>query len=155
MRHSLFLGAALLLCAAASAKAQPVSSSYATHDGRAGTVVIACPSQDGSFTADACSLAKNAPVTFAGPGTAAIVTANAAVTVFAAGVVATGCDFVNTGSAVLYLDFHHGRLCRQRDIDPVATRPILPLPLRSARRRFRGRVPTAILRQHSLLTRGT
>ena len=86
-------------------QAQPVTSSYATRDGRAGTVVIACPSLDGSYTAGACAISKPGAVAYSAPVASAIVTANTAVTVFTAGAVPTGCDFVNTGSAVLYLDF--------------------------------------------------
>ncbi len=85
--------------------AQPVSSSYATQNGRAGTVVIACPSQDGSFTAGPCPMSKPGPVTYSAPAAAAINVANVPVTIFPAGSVATGCDFVNTGSVPLYLDF--------------------------------------------------
>jgi hypothetical protein len=48
---------------------------------------------------------KPSAVTYGGPTAFAVTTANIAVTVFAAGGVATGCDFVNSGSAVLYLDF--------------------------------------------------
>ena len=84
---------------------QPVTSSYATRDGRAGTVVIACPSQDGSFTAGPCSITKPGAVAYSAPAASAVVTANTPVTVFTAGAVPTGCDFVNTGSAVLYVDF--------------------------------------------------
>ena len=84
--------------------AQQVTSSYATRDGRAGTVVIACPNQDGSYTAGPCSITKPGPVAYTAPTTAAIANANTPVTVFAAGTVSTGCDFVNTGAAVLYLD---------------------------------------------------
>jgi hypothetical protein len=94
---------AILLSVAAFG--QPVSSSYATQNGRAGTVVIACPSQDGSFTAGPCPMSKPGPVTYSAPGASAITAANVAVTVFPAGSVPTGCDFVNTGSAILYLDF--------------------------------------------------
>jgi hypothetical protein len=88
-----------------AAFAQPVSSSYATQNGRAGTVVIACPSQDGSFTAGPCPMSKPAPVTYGAPMAAAVATANVPVTIFPAGSVPTGCDFVNTGSTVLFLDF--------------------------------------------------
>ncbi len=88
-----------------SARAQSIGSSYSTRDGRAGTVVMSCPSQDGSYTALSCNLGKPAVVTYAGPASSAIVTANVAVTVFAAGTVSTGCDVVNTGTAVVYLDF--------------------------------------------------
>ena len=84
--------------------AQQVTSSYATRDGRAGTVVIACPNLDGSYTAGPCSITKPGPVTYTAPALSAVATANTPVTVFAAGSVATGCDFVNTGSSVLYLD---------------------------------------------------
>ncbi len=87
------------------AGAQSLASSYTTRDGRASTVVIACPATDGSFTAGPCSLSKPAPVTYAVPAAAAIATANVAVTVFTAGSVANGCDVVNTGAAILYLDF--------------------------------------------------
>ena len=38
--------------------AQSVAGSYAGRDGRIATVVIACPSQDGSFTAGPCALSK-------------------------------------------------------------------------------------------------
>jgi hypothetical protein len=88
------------LCAA-----QPMASSYASRDGRIGAVVITCPSQDGSFTAGPCPISKPAAVTYGGPTAFAVATANTAVTVFAAGTVTTGCDFVNSGSGVLYLDF--------------------------------------------------
>jgi hypothetical protein len=95
----------LLLALSGLAHAQPVTSSYATRDGRAGTVIIACPSQDGSFTASPCSISKPSTVTYSAPTANTISSANVAVTVFAAGTVSTGCDFVNTGAAVLYLDF--------------------------------------------------
>lgn len=85
--------------------AQPVTSSYATRDGRAGTVVIACPSQDGSFTAGPCSITKPGPVAYTAPIASSVAAANTPVTIFPPGAVSTGCDFVNTGSAVLYLDF--------------------------------------------------
>ena len=94
-----------LFCFPLLAHAQSMASSYSTRDGRAGTVVIACPSQDGTYTAGPCAISKPGAVTFTAPSAAAITAANTAVTVFAAGTVATGCDFVNTGSAVLYLDF--------------------------------------------------
>ena len=68
-------------------------------------MVIACPSQDGSFTAGPCPLSKPAPVTYSAPMASAISVANVPVTIFPAGSIATGCDFVNTGSVVLYLDF--------------------------------------------------
>ncbi|WP_158746090.1 hypothetical protein [Acidisphaera sp. L21] len=96
--------AILLFIVPVFASAQSVSSSYATRDGRAGTVVITCPSSDNTFTAGPCPVAKPSPVTFAAPSTSAIVTPNTAVTVFAASSVATGCDFVNTGTAILYID---------------------------------------------------
>ena len=86
-------------------RAQPVSSSYATRDGRAGTVVIACPTQDGSYTAGPCSITKPGAVAYTAPAASAVAVANTPVMVFAAGTVFTGCDFVNTGSATLYLDF--------------------------------------------------
>ena len=86
-------------------RAQPMASSYSTRDGRAGTVVIACPSQDGSYTAGPCAITKPGAVAYLPPTAAAITSANTAVTVFGVGTVATGCDFVNTGSVVLYLDF--------------------------------------------------
>ena len=85
--------------------AQPVASSYATRDGRAGTVVIACPNMDNSFTAGPCALARTPVVTYAAPAASAIAAANTAVTVFASGSISTGCDVINTGSVVLYLDF--------------------------------------------------
>ena len=84
--------------------AQSMASSYAGRDGRIGTVVISCPSQDGSYTAGPCPISKPAAVTYSGPSNFMIGTANTAVTVFLAGTVTTGCDFVNTGSGVLYLD---------------------------------------------------
>ena len=87
------------------AGAQQVRSSYATQDGRAGTVVVTCPSNDGSFTAGACSTAPTGPVTYTAASGAAIVTPNLAVTVFAAGAVPHSCDIVNTGTDTLYLDF--------------------------------------------------
>ncbi len=94
----------LILLSTSVAAAQPMASSYATRNGHADTVVIACPSQDGSFTAGPCPMSKPGPVTYQAPGTATISTPNVAVTVFAAGSVANGCDFVNTGSSVLYID---------------------------------------------------
>lgn len=98
----------IALCLAAllpaAALAQPMASSYAGRDGRIGTVVIACPSQDGAYTAGPCALAKPGSVTYAAPVAPGIATANVAVTVFTAGSVQTGCDFVNSGSAILYLD---------------------------------------------------
>ena len=87
------------------ATAQPVAGAYATRDGRASTVVIACPNPDGSFTAGPCTLARPPMVTYTAPASSLIATANVAVTVFPAGSVVTGCDIVNTGSAVLYIDF--------------------------------------------------
>ena len=84
--------------------AQSMASSYATEDGRAGTVVIACPSQDGSYTAGPCALSKPGAVSYASPIASSISAPNRAVTVFAAGTVLTGCDFVNSGSGVLYVD---------------------------------------------------
>ena len=109
--------------------ADPIRSSYSTGDGRAGTVVIACPSQDGTFTAAACAANKPGTVAYAAPATAAIATANSPVTVFAAGAVPTGCDFVNSGSAVLYLDFTTTALAGSRHLDPAAAGPGVPLPL--------------------------
>ncbi len=88
-----------------AAIAQPVAGSYETRDGRATTVVIACPSLDNSFTAGPCALAKTPVVTYAAPASSAVITANTAVTVFASGSISTGCDVINTGSAILYLDF--------------------------------------------------
>ena len=82
-----------------------MTSSYATRDGRAGTVVIACPSQDGSYTAGPCAISKPGAVSYFAPINAAISVGNSPVTVFSAGTVPTGCDFVNTGAAILYLDF--------------------------------------------------
>ena len=96
---------ALALACPAAAAADPIRSSYSTNDGRTSTVVIACPSQDGSFTAAACALNKPGAVSYGAPGSAAIATANVPVVVFPAGAVATGCDVVNSGSATLYLDF--------------------------------------------------
>ncbi len=87
-----------------AADAQPVASSYATRDGRAGTVVIACPSLDGTYTAAACSITKPGAVAYAAPVASAVTTANTAVTVFAPGAVPTGCDLVNTGNVTLYVD---------------------------------------------------
>ncbi len=85
--------------------AQSMASSYAGRDGRIGTIVIACPSQDGSYTAGPCPISKPTAVTYGGPATFAVATANTAVTVFPAGAVVTGCDIINTGTGVLYLDF--------------------------------------------------
>lgn len=96
---------ALLALAPCTGWCQAISSTYATKDGRAATVIIACPTSDGSYTAAACALAKPSTVTFVAPAVAAVATANVAVTVFPSGSVATGCDIVNTGSSVLYLDF--------------------------------------------------
>jgi hypothetical protein len=95
----------LALTVPALGHAQSMASSYSTRDGRAGTVVIACPSQDGAYTAGPCAISKPGAVAYSAPSSAAIAVANTAVTVFAPGTVPTGCDFVNTGSAVLYLDF--------------------------------------------------
>lgn len=93
----------------AYAGAQQVRSSYATQDGRAGTMVMTCPSTDGSFTAVPCPVASTGgptgPVTYAAPSTSAIATPNVAVTVFAAGTVTRACDIVNTGTDTLFLDF--------------------------------------------------
>ena len=86
-------------------QAQGIGSSYSTRDGRAGTVVIACPSQDGSYTAQICAQSRPIVVNYAAPATGAVTVGNTAVTVFPAGSVLTGCDIVNTGSATLYLDF--------------------------------------------------
>jgi hypothetical protein len=94
----------LAILAPAACAAQSMASSYASRDGRIGTVVIACPSQDGSYTAGPCPISKPGAVTYAGPTTVAVTTANTAVTVFPAGSVATGCDIVNSGTGVLYLD---------------------------------------------------
>ena len=94
----------ILLCPVA-AWSDPLRSSYSTGDGRAGTVIIACPSQDGSFSAAPCSINKPGTVSYIAPNVGSIVSANTPVTVFGAGTVATGCDFVNTGSAILYIDF--------------------------------------------------
>jgi hypothetical protein len=88
----------------AHAFAQSMASSYATQDGRVGTVVIACPSVDGSYTAGPCTMSKPGAVSYTSPAASSITTPNTAVTVFAAGSVATGCDFVNSGSGVLYVD---------------------------------------------------
>ena len=96
---------AIALLVAMPAMAQSVANSYSTRDGRANTVVITCPSQDGSYTAATCSLNKPGVVGYAAPNTASITVANSAVTVFSAGSVSTGCDIVNTGSAALYVDF--------------------------------------------------
>jgi hypothetical protein len=84
--------------------AQSMASSYATQDGRVGTVVIACPSQDGSYTAGPCPMSKPGAVSYAPPAASSILAPNIAVTVFAAGSVATGCDFINSGSGTLYVD---------------------------------------------------
>jgi hypothetical protein len=97
--------AALAVFIPLACMAQPVASSYSGRDGRIGTVIIACPSQDGSYTAGPCPISKPPSVAYAAPAASAIVTANTAVTVFAAGTVLTGCDIVNTGSGVLYIDF--------------------------------------------------
>lgn len=88
-----------------AATAQSMATSYASRDGRIGTTVIACPSLDGAFTAGPCPIGKPPAVNYAPPASAAIVTANTAVTVFPAGTVPTGCDIVNSGTGVLYLDF--------------------------------------------------
>ena len=71
---------------------------------RFGTVVVACPSLDGTYTAGPCPANGRSPVTYAAPAGTAITTANTAVTVFAAGSVLTGCDIVNAGTGILYLD---------------------------------------------------
>ena len=102
MRAHLFV---LLAFAPFAALGQSVSSTYATRDGRAATVVIACPTSDGTFTASACALAKSPAVTFTASATSAIAAGNVAVTVFPSGSVANGCDIVNTGTSILYLDF--------------------------------------------------
>lgn len=97
--------AALCVLVPYEAHAQALASSYATRDGRAATVVIACPSQDGAYLASACAISKPGSVTYSAPVTTVITTANTPVIVFSAGSVATGCDIVNSGSAVLYVDF--------------------------------------------------
>jgi hypothetical protein len=89
----------------ACVRADPLRSSYSTGDGRAGTVIIACPSQDGSFTASPCAISKPGAVTYMPPSAVSVTAANIPVTIFAAGTIATGCDFVNSGSVTLYLDF--------------------------------------------------
>ena len=96
---------ALAVSLSTGSHAQPMTSSYATRDGRAGTVVIACPSLDGTFTAGPCAISKPGAVAYSAPVASAITTANSPVTVFSAGSVPTGCDVVNTGAAILYLDF--------------------------------------------------
>jgi hypothetical protein len=96
---------ALAILIPGTCAAQPMASSYASRDGRIGTVVIACPSQDGSYTAGPCPISKPNIVTYVAPTASSITTANTAVTVFPAGSVATGCDIVNSGSGVLYIDF--------------------------------------------------
>ena len=98
------LFALILLGLPVLAHAQGMRSSYATTDGRADTVVISCPSQDGSFKAGPCLSSPVPPVTYTGPVATAITTANVAVTVFAAGSIVSGCDVVNTGTGTLYLD---------------------------------------------------
>jgi hypothetical protein len=103
--HRIFLAFFLLGFSYRFAEAQQIRSSYATQDGRAGTVVVTCPSTDGSFTAGPCSTAPLGPVTYAAPSGSAIVTPNVAVTVFAAGSVPHSCDIVNSGTDTLYLDF--------------------------------------------------
>ena len=99
------LFAALCVLAPYEVHAQTLAGSYATRDGRAATVVIACPSQDGTYLASACAISKPGSVTYSAPVTATITTANTPVIVFSAGSVVTGCDIVNSGSAILYLDF--------------------------------------------------
>jgi hypothetical protein len=89
----------------AACTAQSMASSYAGRDGRIGSVVIACPSQDGSYTAGPCPINKPTTVTYGGPTNYTVAAANTAVTVFPAGAVTTGCDLINTGTGVLYLDF--------------------------------------------------
>ena len=87
------------------APAQPVASTYATQDGRAETVVIACPNTDGSFTAGRCATATPTSVIYASAAATAVAVPNTPVTVFTPGSVLTGCDVLNTGTAILYLDF--------------------------------------------------
>ncbi len=101
IRHLACLAALLL---PAHAFAQRMVSSYATQDGRVGTVVIACPSQDGSYSAGPCAINKPGVVSYAPPVASSIPAPNTAVTVFTAGSVTTGCDFVNAGPGVLYVD---------------------------------------------------
>ena len=104
--------AVLLYFAPAVCFAQGIGSTYTTRDGRADTVVIACPSADGSYTAIACPTgtgtssggSSSGPVTYQAPVASGVATANVAVTVFPAGSVITGCDVVNSGSGVLYVD---------------------------------------------------
>ena len=85
--------------------AQPVASSYSSRDGRIGAVVIACPSQDGTYSAGPCPISRPPIVTYAAPAASSVTLANTAVTVFPAGSVLDGCDIVNSGSGVLYIDF--------------------------------------------------
>ncbi len=94
----------VLVSIAAAARAQEVASSYSTRDGRAGTIILACPSKDGSFTALSCNFGKASAVTYSGPMTAAITSPNMSVVVFPAGSVSAGCDIVNTGTVALYID---------------------------------------------------
>ena len=96
---------ALLMLIPWKAGAQALASSYATKDGRAATVVMACPSQDSTYTASACTTSKPDAVAYASPVTATIMAPNTPITVFSAGSIVTGCDIVNTGSATLYIDF--------------------------------------------------
>ena len=103
--NRILVALALAFACSAAAAADPIRSSYSTNDGRTSTVVIACPSQDGTFTAAACSLNKTPPLAYGAPVNAAIATANVPIVVFPAGAVPTGCDVVNSGSAILYLDF--------------------------------------------------
>ena len=104
-----------------SVHAQGIGSSYSTRDGRAGTVVVACPSQDGSYTALVCAFNKPSTATYLGPAIGAVATANVAVTVFPAGSVTTGCDIVNTGPGVLYLDFVNTALAGSTTSIPLQT----------------------------------
>lgn len=113
------IGLALLI--PGTAFAQPMASTYAGRDGRISTVVIACPSQDGTFTAGPCTMTKPGIVTYAAPAISGIAVANVPVTVFAAGSVQTGCDVVNTGTTTLYID-----LTTTAAIGSATSLPLLP-----------------------------
>ena len=131
--------------------AQQIASSYATRDGRAGTVVIACPNSDGSYTAALCSIAKPSPVTYVAPAASAITTANTAVTVFTAGAVLHRLRFRQHGFRNPLFGLHGGRIRRCGNVYSAATWPVLSLPLPAAWRRHRRGLAAAILRRGPLL----
>jgi hypothetical protein len=97
----------LFVNGAAVSPSNPVPSTGSTSSGTVtpGTTPSAVQSVQGGGAGALPVGIRVTSVTYAAPTTATIATANTAITVFTAGQVATGCDFVNLLSVVLYLDF--------------------------------------------------